>query len=156
VGALTGRRQVAVYLGSTPTASKLSLWLDNTGMRPVLRYYRTAKSSWRNALGGRVVKALGNVSAGFTLPDPDDANLVTATLTANVAIAMPSGGSQGDELLVYLTQGTGGSKVPTLTGAQWPGGTVPTWSTVAGKTDKVRLVNWNGTNYEGFASIDIR
>jgi hypothetical protein len=153
---VTGRRQVAMYLGSTPTASKLSLWLDNSGLRPVLKYYRTSKSAWRNALSSKVVRNLGAVSANFTLPDPDDANFVTATLNASVTIALPTGGVQGDEQFLYLTQGTGGTKVPTITGAQWPAGVVPTWSTVAGKTDKVRLVNWNGTNYEAQAFIDIR
>ncbi len=50
--------------------------------------------------------------------------------------------------MLYLIQGSGGSKVPTLSGGVWVGavggGSAPTWSTTAGQVDIV-TVDSDGT-----------
>ncbi len=59
----------------------------------------------------------------------------------------------GGRYLIELTQDATGSRTITLPTIKWQGGTAPTLTTTASKTDLIALF-YDGTNYFGQASLN--
>jgi hypothetical protein len=74
----------------------------------------------------------------------------SVTLGGNRTLAL-SGDSDGQTILIILKQdGTGGRTVSYWSGILWPGGTVPTLTATAGKTDVLSFLRLSAGNYLGF------
>lgn len=59
----------------------------------------------------------------------------------------------GARYLLELTQDSSGSRTATWPTIKWQGGSAPTLTTTAGKTDLIALL-WDGANYFGQASLN--
>jgi hypothetical protein len=97
-----------------------------------------------------VVEASGDAE---TLPDPSVYGVSDVTLTASCTFTMPSVAAAGTakSFLVVIEQGGTGSYVPTFTGATWPDGTAPSWSTAVGAVDQVMFSSTSGRAWVGTA-----
>lgn len=97
------------------------------------------------------------VTGTYTIPEPSTATVHDLTLTGSTTFTMPGAPSSGyaNSFTVLLRQDSTGSRVPTFTGAKWPGGVVPTWSTGASKVDVVTFIR-TASNWHGSAQIDSR
>lgn len=91
-------------------------------------------------------------SGSATTINWDDGPIQRLTLTANCTILVAGlpAGEAVPLMHLELTQGSGGSKTATITGAKTPGSAGLTLSTVAGRLDIVEL-SWDGYNL--FASV---
>jgi len=58
-------------------------------------------------------------------------------------------------MLTLIQDGTGSRTVTWPATVKWPGGTAPTLTTTANARDKVAL-DWDGTQYDGVASLDFK
>jgi hypothetical protein len=86
--------------------------------------------------GQAVTPVTGGSVSGTVTPDANDANDWTYTLTGATTIANPSNLRAGQTLNFYLTQDGTGSRTITLgSNFKFSGATLPTWSTVAGRSD---------------------
>lgn len=118
------------------------------------------------ALGVSVRSASGSLEAagaiqtnatatGAVSVDAGVSNQHELTLTGNVTITV-SNLSAGRRLFLTLKQdGTGSRTIAFSNTILWPGGTTPTWTTTAGKTDVVSLAcESDGTTILGWASLN--
>lgn len=117
-------------------------------------------------LGSYALALLGNASANQfitptqTLTDAAtitwNANLgavATVTITSTGRTLTPSNLIAGGTYIVFVVQGSGGSKtITTWTNFKWPGGVVPTLSTAAGAVDIISGVS-DGTYIYANANI---
>jgi hypothetical protein len=96
----------------------------------------------------------GNSGAAKTI-DWNAGNEHSLTLN-NAAVTLTlSNPVDGGRYVLLLIQDGSGNRVPTFPGSvSWPGGTVPTWSTVAGKIDLVTLI-WRATSAKYFAAANV-
>lgn len=86
--------------------------------------------------GQATTPVTGGSVSGTVTPDADDANDWTYTLSGNLTIANPLHVRAGQTLNFLLTQDGTGSRTITLGSSyKFAGGTLPTWSTVAGRSD---------------------
>jgi hypothetical protein len=99
------------------------------------------------------VNVVGASGASQTLPDPSTYGVSDVTLTASCTFTMPTVAAAGasKSFMVVLVQGGSGSYTPTFTGATWPDGTAPSWSTVVGSVDQVMFSSTNGRPWVGAA-----
>ena len=82
--------------------------------------------------------------------DVSDGNLQTVTLGGNRTLAI-SNAKVGQVFMLRLVQDGTGSRVPVFFSTiKWAGGTAPTLTTTAGKTDIVGFIVTSSGNYEGF------
>jgi hypothetical protein len=73
------------------------------------------------------------------------------TLDASCTFTMPAPG-RGKSFTAFVRQDGTGNRVPTFTGVEWPGGTVPEWSTDANAVDIVAFVSDAATWYGAMGS----
>lgn len=108
----------------------------------------------------RVEKVTTNATSGTaaTIPDPSSSSITNLTLTGTPCVLTFPTAVAGKSFTLALTQGAGGSKLVTWpASAKWAGGTAPTLSTVAAKTDVFEFTCIDGTNWFGrTVGIDIR
>jgi len=95
--------------------------------------------------------------AAQTLPAPTAYGATQVTLTASCTFTMPAVSAAGKTLsfAVRLIQGGSGSYVPTFTGAAWPYGSAPAWSTAVGAVDLVVFTSVHGSAWMGSALIGL-
>lgn len=84
--------------------------------------------------------------------DWNNGNVQTITVQANRTFTF-SNPKSGGRYLLFITQGSGGSKLITWPTIKWRGGTAPTLTTAAGKIDIITLV-YDGSSYYGDASLN--
>ena len=95
----------------------------------------------------------GNSGATKTI-DWNAGNEHTLTLTAACTLTLSNPVDGGRYVLLLIQDGTG-SRVPTFPASVlWAGGTVPTWSTLAGKVDLVTMM-WRATSSKYFAAANV-
>jgi hypothetical protein len=77
----------------------------------------------------------------------------SVTLAGNAAITL-SGGAAGQRYVLSVSQDATGTRVPTWgTTIRWQGGTAPTLTATASKTDLIALI-YDGTNWFGQAALN--
>lgn len=100
-----------------------------------------------------------NSSSGVITADTDGATITFNAGTSNkhkvtlggARTLAVTGDVDGQELTVLLTQdGTGSRTVTWWAGILWPGGSAPTLTTTAGKTDAFRIFRLGSGSYLGF------
>lgn len=82
-------------------------------------------------------------------PDGSSTKWFEMLMTGPVAIGALTHCKPGDPVLIYLKQDGTGGRVPTLNAVyKFAGGVTPTWSTVAGRQDRIRgfVKSVNGSN----------
>ncbi|MGZ4596277.1 MAG: hypothetical protein ACXV3V_05060 [Actinomycetes bacterium] len=90
--------------------------------------------------------------AALMLPDVTTATLHRVTLTANCTFTFPTAGA-GKSFTVVLVQDATGSRTATWPATvRWAGGTPPTLTTTASKTDVLTFLCADGTNWLGFTA----
>lgn len=111
-----------------------------------------------NVTGNAVVEGQ-YVSKSFSITDGagfavnwNNGNVQYVTIQANRTPTF-SNPKEGGRYILAITQGTGGSKLITWPTVKWRGGTAPTLTTTAGKTDIITFVYMNGS-YHGDASLN--
>ena len=103
------------------------------------------------------VNVVGASGASQILPDPSVSSVSDVTLTVSCEFTMPAVAAAGTSVscMVVLEQGGSGSYTPTFTGATWPSGTAPSWSTAVGAIDHVMFSSTNGRAWVGAALIGV-
>lgn len=98
------------------------------------------------------VNAVATSGATQTIPDVTTATLSRITLSANCTFTFPTAAA-GKSLTIVLVQDATGSRTVTWPGTvKWPGGTAPTLTTAAAKTDAFTFLCADGTNWLGFTA----
>lgn len=173
----TGGDSATIYLGTSASASNPSRNGDvTTGL------FSPAVSTVAVAIGSsealRIIST-GSVGIGTTAPaatldvkgqvysrrvaitysgtvsvDWSQSNIQSITLTGNWSPTAFSNGQDGGRYILIIKQdGTGSRTVPTWPGTvRWPGGTAPTLTTTANKSDYISFI-YNGVSstYDGVA-----
>ena len=89
---------------------------------------------------------VASVTGTYTITERTQHDL---TMTGNTTFTFPSLAA-GKQFTMWLNQDVTGSRVPTLPSTvRWSGGTAPTWTTTASKTDIVSFM-CDGTYWMGF------
>lgn len=127
---------------TTGTASTPVNLYDNELRRPALKDY------------AEVVNAIGTILGASQAISLESGNAVTATLGANVTFTFttpPATGKMGSFTLLLKQDATGSRLATWPTTVKWPGGTTPTLSTGANKTDVFAFLTTDaGTTWYGF------
>lgn len=101
---------------------------------------------------GQLIKSTDTDGATitFNLGDNTKGNWRDVTLAGNRTLAL-SNVSVGQRFVISLTQDATGSRTVTwFSTIKWPGNTVPTLTTIAGKTDTFGFRCTSAGNYEGY------
>ena len=96
------------------------------------------------------INALGNTGTAATI-NLSNGNFVTATLTENCTFTFTNPTAQANSFTLFLTNdATPGRTITWPISVIWPGGTVPTRTTTANKSDVYTFFTINsGTNWYG-------
>lgn len=95
------------------------------------------------------VNTVAASGAALTLPDVTVDTMHLVTLTANCVLTFPGPGA-GRSFLLALKQDATGTRTVTWPGTvKWPGGTAPTLTTTAGKTDLLSFTSVDGASWLG-------
>ena len=81
-----------------------------------------------------------------------NSNVQSVTLGGSRTITF-AGAVAGGRYLLLITQDGTGSRLITWPTVKWAGGTTPTLTTTAGKTDLITII-YDGTSYYGAASLN--
>lgn len=116
--------------------------------------YNLGLSKWQNFAQPAVLveNVFTNTSTGSTetINDVSSYTINVLTLTANCTLTFPTA-SAGKSFMLVLKQDATGSRTVTWPGSvKWPGGTAPTLTTTASKTDVISFICVDGTNWYGF------
>jgi len=99
------------------------------------------------------LKTLGTETDGatvtFDLSDKTKGNIRSVTLGGNRTLAV-SNATIGQVFIIKLIQGTGGQTVTWFSGIKWGGGSAPTLTTTATKTDSFGFICTDTNVYEGY------
>jgi hypothetical protein len=97
----------------------------------------------------RAVNTVAASSTAQTIPDVPTAQISYITLTGNCTFTFPTAAA-GKTFRVALKQDATGSRTATWPGTvKWSGGTTPTLTTAAAKTDAFEFTCYDGTNWIG-------
>ena len=97
------------------------------------------------------VNTVAASSTAQTIPDVVTDQVSQITLTGNCTFTFPTAAA-GKMFRLALTQDATGSRLATWPGTvKWPGGTAPTLTTTAAKTDLLEFICVDGTNWLGRA-----
>jgi hypothetical protein len=88
----------------------------------------------------------GVSAASTTTLDLSSGNVLTVNLGANITSISLSNAAVGTYLIKFIQDGTGNRTVAFPTAWKWSGGTVPTVTAAANKTDIVTLI-YDGSTY---------
>lgn len=158
----------AVVSGSTPNAtatisggggSVVNNYIARRRVSEELRGRRgtpgAAGANGSSGGGGSSVSI--TLSGGSTVLDASIASLYLITLTANSVVTFAGATAGADtEMLLIITQASGGSHTITWPTTGWPGSNTPTLTTVTGHSDIVKLSCGDGTNWFGYqAATDV-
>lgn len=99
------------------------------------------------------------ITSGVLNINVDSGTVQTITLTQNVSSinfvnAGPSG-TASNVTVKFIQDGTGSRSV-NFTGIKFPGGIAPTLTTTANAEDNIVFVTFNGTQWEGYPSLDVK
>lgn len=128
-------------------ATTLVLADGEIGFDTTNNIFRTGNGvdTWAN-LG---VVAGGNTGAAKTVPDTALGGVVNFTMTGNCTFTFPTVGA-GGSFKMRLVQDATGSRTATWPGTvKWPGGTAPTLTTTAARSDDLEFTSFDGTNWHG-------
>jgi hypothetical protein len=108
--------------------------------------------------GGKGVNTIAASGTAATIVAPSVANFTRITLTNTPCVLTFPAAVAGAEINIAATQDATGSRLITWPASvKWPAGTAPTLSTVAGKTDVVRFISFDGATWLGVVTaIDVR
>ncbi len=132
---------------STPASGKVRLYATST-------IYLKMK----NSAGNEIVVSTGSTqsvtaSGAATTIDFSSGDIVTLTLNASTTLTL-SNPITGLFYFIKAIQDATGSRTITWPGTvKWSGGTAPTLTTTAAKTDIITLW-WDGTNYFGTSTLN--
>lgn len=98
------------------------------------------------------VNSQAAVTGAYTVPDMATATAHRLTLTGNATLTFPAAAAGKSFSLALVQDGTGSRTVTWPANVKWPGGTAPTLTTAANKTDVISFVCYDGVNYLGFVS----
>jgi hypothetical protein len=137
--------QAAVVEAKTDSATSLAAHeADTTAIHGI-----TDTSKLVVAGGDETVNTVATSGATQTIPAPTTASISYITLTANCTFTFPTA-AVGRSFSLFLKQDGTGSRTVTWPGTvKWPGGTTPTLTTTAAKTDEFVFVCVDGTNWIG-------
>jgi hypothetical protein len=98
------------------------------------------------------VNTVATSGSAQTIPDVLSSTISRITLTANCTFTFPTAATGKSFTLVLVQDGTG-SRTATWPGTvKWSGGTTPTLTTTASKTDVFSFLCADGTNWLGFTA----
>lgn len=104
------------------------------------------------AVKAEAINTVATSGAAQTLPAGTAATMHMVTLSANCAITFPAPVA-GASLSLFLAQDATGSRTVTWdTAVRWAGGTAPTLTTTASKTDSFSFVCPDGVHWFGFVA----
>ena len=118
-------------------------------------YYLVADSTQSAGVKWQTVVVIDQVttatlsSSTYTMPTGTAYNLTLANNAVTITMPTPQAGAS---MFVGVNQDSTGNRVPTFSGAEWPGGTPPTWSTTPSARDRVTFYCLDGTTWEGYVS----
>jgi len=103
---------------------------------------------------GELVNAVGNTGTAATI-NLANGNFVTATLTGNCTFTFSNPSAGASSFTLFLTNdGTAGRSITWPNSVKWPGGSIPTRTTAANRTDVFTFFSLDGgTNWYGSISI---
>lgn len=90
---------------------------------------------------------------GATTADFSAKSTYEYLLTGNVTFTFTNPTGRGWVALRLKQDTTGGRTVAWPASVRWSGGTAPTLTATASKTDYISFY-WNGTNYDGFVNLN--
>jgi hypothetical protein len=106
----------------------------------------TAKQTFQSTVGTITT----DTDASTITFDLTASDVHSVTITANRTLAL-SNASVGQSFIIRIVQGGVGSFTVTwFTTIKWPGGSAPTLTTTAGKTDVLGFLCTSSGNYDGF------
>ncbi|HVX24079.1 MAG TPA: hypothetical protein VG992_01920 [Candidatus Saccharimonadales bacterium] len=161
VGGTEAWTQVADSPGgsvSSVTAGDSTITVGGTGTAPTVAVNSIPESKVTNLTTDLAAKApitenintVANSGTSQTLPDVTTATVHYITLTGNCTLTFPTAVA-GKSLTLVLLQDATGSRTVTWPGTvKWSGGTAPTLTTTANKTDVFSFMCVDGTNWLGF------
>jgi hypothetical protein len=130
--------------------------LAGTEVLPIVQSGATTKVSANGLFNNptvtnytEAVVAIGNSGTAQTLA-LTNGTFQTCTLTGNCTFTMPTA-TAGKSFILLLTQDATGSRTAVFTSVKFPGGTAPTITVTAGKSDILTFVA-NGTSWFGSSS----
>jgi hypothetical protein len=142
---------VATFLGTPSSANLAAAVTDETGSGSLVFGTTPTINNPTVANYTEAVVAIGNSGASKTL-DLTNGTVQTCTLTDNCTFTMPTA-TAGKSFFLLLTQDATGSRTAVFTSVKFPGGTAPTITVTAGKSDILTFVA-NGTSWFGSFSQD--
>jgi len=147
-----GIRSAAALSFGTNGSATVRMYMDTSGNVSIGSSSPGSLLDVVGAIRGKqftdTTNAIGSSGSSQTINWTSGA-IVTTTLTANCSITF-SGAIAGQTLTMFLTQdGTGSRTVTWSSSPKWPGGTAPTLTTTASKTDIITMY-YDGTNFWGF------
>ncbi|MDQ4119852.1 MAG: hypothetical protein M3209_00110 [Acidobacteriota bacterium] len=106
-----------------------------------------------SVVNAQLARALKSQTYAATVAvDWNTGNLHTVTLTGNVTITFANPVA-GAEYQIFIKQDAVGGRTITLPTVKWRGGTTPTWTTTASKTD-ILICRYDGTDYHCHADLN--
>jgi hypothetical protein len=94
------------------------------------------------------VVAGGNSGTAKTIPDGALGGVINVTLTGNVTFTFPTAAA-GASFKLRLATGAGSFTATWPATVKWPGGTAPTVTTTASRSDDFEFTCFDGTNWHG-------
>jgi hypothetical protein len=153
-----------VGYGTTPTLTGLSsestgwgytqsigaVWSTTPRQIPFTLRSATGLSYWSPlTAAAEQVNGVGASAAAVTLPDVTVATIHRVVLTAACTLTFPTAAFGKSFTLALVQDATGSRTVTWPASVKWPGGTAPTLTTTANKTDVFSFVCVDGTNWIG-------
>ena len=112
----------------------------------------------QNSSGTEIVVSTGvtqtvNATTATTTIDFSNGDIVTLNLSSNTTLTLSNPITGLYYLLKCVQDATGSRTITWPATVKWSGGTAPTLTTTASKTDLITLW-WDGTNYFGTSSLN--
>lgn len=115
-----------------------------------------ASTAAANALAATTlenVNAVATAGASQTLPAPATATIHRLALSATVCVLTFPAAAAGKSFTLELVQDATGSRTVTWPGTvRWAGGTAPTLTTTANKSDVFTFASFDGSTWRGFVA----
>lgn len=133
---------------ATPSSGQQRVYVTTAGLRRV----DSAGGVKQMAEVQESVNTVATSGTAQTIPDVTSSTVSRITLTGNCTFTFPTAAAGKSFTLVLVQDGTGSRTVTWPGTVKWSGGTAPTLTTTASKTDVFAFLCADGTNWLAFTS----